>query len=541
MAGSSYSRRKHSVKRRLTRVAEQAKFTLIPEEFDILLASKPRLFIEVAKRWDDSSRRLAPRPERGLIGRAVNQGASVTADDDEAAALSTSDENIEDPVAVEDQQVRGEVPVQGLPLAGKLDAEERLRRAAVVQRTLDDLRKAQGRSVRDPKESAERQVDTAQQVSDAAPGLQLDRSPPRLEAHSLSTNFPKCPAQLVLVEGLSATHLIMAEYENIEDPVAVEDQQVRGEVPVQGKKLFAGVSLISIFWITRERNVLELLSEEGLSRDNKRRHKAICTALNRVCIHLDICRLLHLTLPRTSTELNEKCTIQWEAAAEMYHAVAHELDSLHHTDGDLKAAEIEVAPHPDIPLLPWDFWRWFVLPRALREIPFNELQDRCLKYLDLHLDSDDFEELQSRARLTRPREQEDRRYLLLETRLRAAEHSRKAQHKDGCELSKPSSASRPEEGPVILPVRELRDFITSPPPKLRRGMLKNRYPVIPIQEDMKELLEYMRNQPMPSTEIEGAASHVEQEPSIAAEIDDSIFETPPPQKSEYWFLGLRRP
>ncbi|KAF4682335.1 hypothetical protein FOZ60_010730 [Perkinsus olseni] len=279
----------------------------------------------------------------------------------------------------------------------------------------------------------------------------------------------------------------------------------------------------------------------GLSRGNKRRHKAICNALNRVCIHLDICRLLHLTLPRTSTELNERCTIQWEAAAEMYRAVAHELDSLHHviaaqriamgirTDGDLKAADIEVAPHPDIPLLPWDFWRWFVLSRALREIPFNELQDRCLKYLDLHLDNDDFEELQSRARLTRPREQEDRRHLLLETRLRAAEHSRKAQHKDGCDLSKPSSASRPEEGPVNQPVRELRDFVTSPPPKLRRGMLKNRYPVIPVQEDMKELLEYMRNQPMPSTEIKGAASHVEQEPSIAAEIDDSLFETPPPK------------
>ncbi|KAF4731557.1 hypothetical protein FOZ62_030356, partial [Perkinsus olseni] len=73
--------------------------------------------------------------------------------------------------------------------------------------------------------------------------------------------------------------------------------------------------------------------------------------------------------------------------------------------------------------------------------------------------------------------QEDRRYLLLETRLRAAEHSRKAQHKDGCELSKPSSASRPEEGPVNQPVRELRDFLTSPPPKLRRGMLKNRWVV----------------------------------------------------------------
>ncbi|KAF4727238.1 hypothetical protein FOZ63_017989 [Perkinsus olseni] len=185
----------------------------------------------------------------------------------------------------------------------------------------------------------------------------------------------------------------------------------------------------------------------GLSRGNKRKHKAICTALNRVCIHLDICRLLHSTLPRRSTELNEKCTIQWEAAAEMYHAVAHELDSLHHviaaqriamgirTDGDLEAAEIEGAPDPDIPLLPWDFWRWFVLSRALQEIPFNELQDRCLKYLDLHLDNDDFEELQSRARLTRPREREDRRYLLLETRLGAAEHS-KAQHKDGCDLSK---------------------------------------------------------------------------------------------------------
>ncbi|KAF4697233.1 hypothetical protein FOZ60_009859 [Perkinsus olseni] len=276
----------------------------------------------------------------------------------------------------------------------------------------------------------------------------------------------------------------------------------------------------------------------GLSRGNKRKHKAICTALNRVCIHLDICRLLHSTLPRRSTELNEKCTIQWEAAAEMYHAVAHELDSLHHviaaqriamgirTDGDLEAAEIEGAPDPDIPLLPWDFWRWFVLSRALQEIPFNELQDRCLKYLDLHLDSDDFEELQSRARLTRPREREDRRYLLLETRLGAAEHS-KAQHKDGCDLSKPSSASRPEEGPVNQPVPELRNFLTSPPPKLRRGMLKNRYPVTPVQEDMKELLEYMRNQPMPSTE--GAASHVEQEPSIAAEIDDSIFETPPPK------------
>ncbi|KAF4692165.1 hypothetical protein FOZ63_011905 [Perkinsus olseni] len=212
MAGSSYSRRKHSVKRRLIRVAEQAKFALIPEEFDILLASKPRLFIEVAKRWDDSSRRLAPRPERGLIGRAVNKGASVTADDDEAAALSTSDENIEeDPVAVEDQQVRGEVPVQGLPLAGKLDAEERLRRAAVVQRTLDDLRKAQRRSASDPEELAERQVDRALQVSGAAPGLHLDRSLPRLEAHNLSTNFPKCPAHLALVEGRSVTHLIMAE------------------------------------------------------------------------------------------------------------------------------------------------------------------------------------------------------------------------------------------------------------------------------------------------------------------------------------------
>ncbi|KAF4678948.1 hypothetical protein FOZ63_000609 [Perkinsus olseni] len=126
----------------------------------------------------------------------------------QGAAVSTSDENA---LTVEEEQVTGEISVQGLPLAGKLDAEERLRRAAVVQRALDDLRNAQGRSVRDPKESAERQVDTAQQVSGAAPGLQLDRSPPRLEAHDLSTNFPKCPAQLVLVECLSATHLIMAE------------------------------------------------------------------------------------------------------------------------------------------------------------------------------------------------------------------------------------------------------------------------------------------------------------------------------------------
>ncbi|KAF4678947.1 hypothetical protein FOZ60_015857 [Perkinsus olseni] len=79
----------------------------------------------------------------------------------QGAAVSTSDENA---LTVEEEQVTGEISVQGLPLAGKLDAEERLRRAAVVQRALDDLRNAQGRSVRDPKESAERQVDTAQQV-----------------------------------------------------------------------------------------------------------------------------------------------------------------------------------------------------------------------------------------------------------------------------------------------------------------------------------------------------------------------------------------
>ncbi|KAF4653957.1 hypothetical protein FOL46_008934, partial [Perkinsus olseni] len=67
------------------------------------------------------------------------------------------------------------------------------------------------------------------------------------------------------------------------------------------------------------------------------------------------------------------------------------------------------------------------------------------------------------------------------------------------------------------------------PPRYITEVVYLRYPVIPVQEDMKELLEYMRNQPMPSTEIEGAASHVEQEPPIAAEIDDSIFETPPPK------------
>ncbi|KAF4651291.1 hypothetical protein FOZ61_010592 [Perkinsus olseni] len=147
-------------------------------------------------------------PEVPSSALNINQPTTTSV----SIAVPTSDENAEeDASTVEEEQVTGEISVQGLPLAGVLDAEERLRRAAVVQRALDDLRNAQGRSVKDPKESAERQVDTAQQVSDAAPGLELDRSPPRLEAHNLSTNFPKCPAQLVLVEGLSATHLIMAE------------------------------------------------------------------------------------------------------------------------------------------------------------------------------------------------------------------------------------------------------------------------------------------------------------------------------------------
>ncbi|KAF4686804.1 hypothetical protein FOZ62_016267, partial [Perkinsus olseni] len=187
------------------------------------------------------SRRLAPRPERGLIGRAVNQGASVTADDDEAAALSTSDENIEDPVAVEDQQVRGEVPVQGLPLAGMLDAEERLRRAAVRLETLESYL---ARHYRNMKEDYHGSV---------------------VERYSF---FSHAVVEPLISDGAPHRKLIAA----LQDILDHEGEE-RARAAVR----------------------------RGLSRGNKRRHKAICTALNRVCIHLDICRLLHLTLPRTST------------------------------------------------------------------------------------------------------------------------------------------------------------------------------------------------------------------------------------------------
>ncbi|KAF4696964.1 hypothetical protein FOZ60_013315 [Perkinsus olseni] len=157
--------------------------------------------------------------------------------------------------------------------------------------------------------------------------------------------------------------------------------------------------------------------QKGLGRGNKRKHKSISWALNLFCVHLDICRIQFLSKSRDDPSLAEACDEEWSAAAELYNSVAVHVEDLHQAvvlgrgdDGKTVQDDPEWQDiSPDIPPTPCEFLERFVLPHCLWQIPFVELQRRCLEHLDFDVDDEIMDRLWSRVGSLPDRQLEDRR------------------------------------------------------------------------------------------------------------------------------------
>ncbi|KAF4665624.1 hypothetical protein FOZ61_010737, partial [Perkinsus olseni] len=157
--------------------------------------------------------------------------------------------------------------------------------------------------------------------------------------------------------------------------------------------------------------------QKGLGRGNKRKHKSISWALNLFCVHLDICRIQFLSKSRDDPSLAEACDEEWRAAAELYNSVAVHVEDLHQAvvlgrgdDGKTVQDDPEWQDISlDIPPTPCEFLERFVLPHCLWQIPFVELQRRCLEHLDFDVDDEIMDRLWSRVGSLPDRQLEDRR------------------------------------------------------------------------------------------------------------------------------------
>ncbi|KAF4663835.1 hypothetical protein FOL47_005544 [Perkinsus chesapeaki] len=157
--------------------------------------------------------------------------------------------------------------------------------------------------------------------------------------------------------------------------------------------------------------------QKGLSKGDKRKLKSVSMALNLFCAHLDICRILYMLKSRDDPTLAEECEREWEAAGELYNKVAVYMEDLHdkvlmEKNKDGKNIQEDFGWRdlsPDIPPTACDFLERFVLPYCLWQIPFVELQERCLQHLDYDLDDEVLEKIWAQAGNNPDRHREDRR------------------------------------------------------------------------------------------------------------------------------------